>query len=69
MLGIILSFPVVREAQLLIEPAFFWFVIAGGTGLLILAVIRLIELFSKNKMLFERSEKAQRARKALKDLE
>jgi len=59
---------VAREAQLLIEPAFFWFIIAGGSGLAILAVIRLIELFSKEKMLFRKAERARQAEKAIDEL-
>ena len=66
---IILSSPVAREAQLLIEPAFFWFVILGGTSLIILALLRLIEFFSDQKMLFDKSNKARSTDKALKDLE
>ncbi len=62
-----LSLP--REAQLLIEPAFFWFIIAGGTALVVLAVLRLIEVFSKEKMLFQKSAKQNEAKEALKDLE
>lgn len=57
-----------REAQLLIEPAFFWFIIAGGTGIVILALLRLIEFFSKEKMLFSRSERARRGKDATKEL-
>ncbi len=62
-----LSLP--REAQLLIEPAFFWFIIAGGTALVVLAILRLIEVFSKEKMLFRKSEKKQKIEGALKELE
>ena len=58
-----------REAQLLIEPAFFWFIILGGSSLALLVVLKLIELFSKEKMLFHNAEKARRAEKALKELE
>lgn len=57
-----------NEAQLLIEPAFFWFVILGGLGLVILALLYLIEFFSKQRMLFDKSEKARRGREATKDL-
>lgn len=57
-----------NEAQLLIEPAFFWFVVLGGTGLLVLAIVRLIEFFSTQKMLFRGAEKARRGREATKDL-
>jgi len=58
-----------REAQLLIEPAFFWFIIAGGTALVVLAVLKLIELLSKEKMLFRKAEAKTKVNEALKDLE
>ena len=58
-----------KEAQLLIEPAFFWFIILGGVALAMLAVLKLIELFSKEKMLFRKAEKARGTREALKELE
>ena len=57
------------EAQLLIEPAFFWFVIGGGIALILLAVVRLIELFSKEKMLFRKAALKREIDEALKDLE
>jgi len=62
------SSTVAREAQLLIEPAFFWFVIAGGVCLIMLLVLKLIELFSKEKMLFKKAERARRAEKAIDEL-
>jgi len=59
---------VAREAQLLLEPAFFWFIIAGGTGIVVLAIIKLIELLSKEKMLFEKAKKKQNAEDAIDKL-
>lgn len=57
-----------REAQLLIEPAFFWFIIGGGVALVILAVLRLIEVFSKEKMLFRNASRKRATEKALDKL-
>ena len=58
-----------HEAQLLIEPAFFWFVILGGSSLALLAVLRLIEFFSKEKMLFDKAARKREVKEALKELE
>ena len=68
MLVIIPSSTVVREAQLLIEPAFFWFVILGGTAIVVLAILKLIEFFSDQKMLFTKAERKRSGEQAIKEL-
>ena len=58
-----------REAQLLLEPAFFWFIILGGVGVVLLAVLKLIEVFSREKMLFKKAARKRETEAALEELD
>lgn len=56
------------QAQTLIEPAFFWFVILGGTSLAVLAILWLIEFFSEQKILFTKASKKRNGKDAANDI-
>lgn len=60
--------PLGAELQAAIEPGFFWLVVAAAVGTIWLAVLKSIELLTRNRKTFEESAHQRHAEKAIEDL-